>query len=88
MSKVLKKLDNAGPDGELSGIAPAVVSIQVWYVEFSGKQNYFSKSKRYMYFSKMPSSGPRKCYELSLCVAVPPFQLFVEAEFGWKIRKL
>ena len=35
-------MDNAGPDGELFGIASAVVSIEKliieWYVEFSGKQ--------------------------------------------------
>ena len=48
--------------------------------------DYFSKSERY--FSKTPPSGPRKCYELSLCVAVPPIRLFAEAEFGWKIHEL
>ena len=37
------------------------------------------------YFPKKPASCTQKCYELSICVAVPPSQLFVEAEFGWKI---
>ena len=46
----------------------------------------FSKSERY--FPKTPSPHPWKCYELSICIAVPPSWLFVAAEFGWKIHKL
>ena len=50
------------------------------------KTDCFSKSERY--FLKKPLSGPRKRYELSLCIAVHPSRLFAEAEFGWKIRQL
>ena len=42
----------------------------------------------FTYFSIMLSSRPRKCYELSICVAVPPSRLLAEAELGWKINKL
>ena len=42
------KLDSAGCDGELFGIASAVISVQmliiVWYMEFSEKKT-FSKSE-------------------------------------------
>ena len=79
-------MDNTGRDGELFRIASAVIKlIIVWYVKFSEKQT-FSKSERY--FSKKPSSGPRKRYKLSLCIVVCPSLLFAEAEFGWKIREL
>ena len=35
------------------------------------------------YFSKTPSSGPRKCDELSLCVAVP---LFIDSREGYGLE--
>ena len=75
--KMLYTKDNAGCDGEPFGIASAVVSIQTLM-----KTGGFSRSERY--FSKKPSSGPRKRYELPLCIAVCPSQLFAEAEIGWK----
>ena len=47
------------------------------------KKDCFLKSERY--FSKKPSSEPRKRYELSLWIVIRPSRLFAEAEFGWKI---
>ena len=47
------------------------------------RTDYFSKNVRATF--KKPSSGPRKRYELSLCIAVHPSRLLAGAEFGWKI---
>ena len=55
-------------DGELFGIASAVVELIALYVTFSGTE-YFSKSKRYFQKAFVMPSKQNKKYELSLCIA-------------------
>ena len=76
-------MDNAGPDKEHFWDSVScrkyteVNNCVVRRVQY--REDYFSKNVRATF--KKPSSGPRKRYELSLCIAVHPSRLLAGAEF-------